>query len=256
MAAAHEGAREAVNGQVFNLGLAMPGLFVVEKPEDHNDDITTVADMSWRLQLFLRLAQGGIIKEGGPGTWEEIAATLGLLVDPRNQGLFYPVCLSEVKMGEDTAMSQAFRFLVEAIGVENVGPYFTLQQGDDEGPLEVFRGIPSTPNGHWHGDLHFPREVFTPFQLTPERLREIELLEGLDDPLRFLGALRDFFHLIVEFTAMGGLRKYREAHETPVIRVSQKLRGPLELILDRMTQEERIKSSVGWREFLRFQVVR
>ena len=65
MEAAHRGPTDAINGAARNVGLTLEGLVHKESPGLHNHELVTLANMSRRLELFLRLSQGGVIFPGG-----------------------------------------------------------------------------------------------------------------------------------------------------------------------------------------------
>ena len=73
------------------LGITEPGIIAAEPPNPIVSQLVIMPDIEKRLEAFVRLGHGIVIFPGGAGTAEEILYLLGILLDPANQDLPFPV---------------------------------------------------------------------------------------------------------------------------------------------------------------------
>jgi predicted Rossmann-fold nucleotide-binding protein len=73
------------------LGITAPGIIAAEPPNPIVSQLVIMPDIEKRLEAFVRLGHGIVIFPGGAGTAEEILYLLGILLDPANQALPFPV---------------------------------------------------------------------------------------------------------------------------------------------------------------------
>ena len=73
------------------LGITEPGIIAAEPPNPIVSQLVIMPDIEKRLEAFVRLGHGIVIFPGGAGTAEEILYLLGILLDPANQNLPFPV---------------------------------------------------------------------------------------------------------------------------------------------------------------------
>ncbi len=78
-----------VNGRY--IGLTEPGIIAAEPPNPIVSQLVIMPDIEKRLEAFVRLGHGIVIFPGGAGTAEEILYLLGILLDPANRELPFPV---------------------------------------------------------------------------------------------------------------------------------------------------------------------
>jgi len=78
-----------VNGRY--LGISEPGIIAAESPNPIVSQLVIMPDIEKRLEAFVRLGHGFVIFPGGAGTAEEILYLLGILLDPANQDMPFPV---------------------------------------------------------------------------------------------------------------------------------------------------------------------
>ena len=78
-----------VNGRY--LGVTEPGIIAAEPPNPIVSQLVIMPDIEKRLEAFVRLAHGIVIFPGGAGTAEEILYLLGILLDPANRELPFPL---------------------------------------------------------------------------------------------------------------------------------------------------------------------
>jgi pyrimidine/purine-5'-nucleotide nucleosidase len=73
------------------LGITEPGIIAAEPPNPIVSQLVIMPDIEKRLEAFVRLGHGIVVFPGGAGTAEEILYLLGILLDPANAHLPYPV---------------------------------------------------------------------------------------------------------------------------------------------------------------------
>src|SRR5258708_30369964 len=73
------------------LGITEPGIIAAEPPNPIVSQLVIMPDIEKRLEAFVRLGHGIVIFPGGAGTAEEILYLLGILLDPANQTLPFPL---------------------------------------------------------------------------------------------------------------------------------------------------------------------
>lgn len=250
----HEGPKQLLRDGVLCVGTTLQGLAYREPPGSHNDNIVFLLDMARRLEFFLRSNHVGEIFPGGPGTIEEIAAVLAVLLYPENAGIYYPFLLSEPYMGNDTYMMRLKQFLDYALGGDLVREHFTFHQGKDRAAFSALMDIPPHRGDFWRWDLKMPEHAFTPFKLNFGNIERIDLTHGRDDPARFCAHLRWFMNLIVKLTMTNP--EFLEQNGPPKVRVGRDIHAKLDPLLRGLLAEERIKSHAGsLEEIVRWHVV-
>ncbi len=80
--------------RIFNgryLGITEPGIIAAEPPNPIVSQLVIMPDIEKRLEAFVRVGHGVIVFPGGVGTAEEILYLLGILLDPANRDLPFPL---------------------------------------------------------------------------------------------------------------------------------------------------------------------
>lgn len=93
------------------IGLTEPSIIAAEPPNQIVNELVILPDIEKRLEAFVRLGHGIIIFPGGAGTAEELLYLLGILLNPANQDLVFPLVLTGPKESADY-----FRKIDEFIG--------------------------------------------------------------------------------------------------------------------------------------------
>src|ERR1700675_2307570 len=97
------------------LGVTEPGIIAAEPPNPIVSHLVTMPDIEKRLEAFVRLGHGIVIFPGGAGTAEEILYLLGILLDPANRDLPFPVVFTGPADSADY-FEQIHRFVGAALG--------------------------------------------------------------------------------------------------------------------------------------------
>jgi predicted Rossmann-fold nucleotide-binding protein len=197
-----------VNGRY--LGISEPGIIAAESPNPIVSQLVIMPDIEKRLEAFVRLGHGIVIFPGGAGTAEEILYLLGILLEPANQQMPFPVVFTGPA---DTAeyFAQIHDFIGATLGPVAQGKYQIII--DDpagvaramvKGLAEVrdYRRRESDSFGfNWL--LKIPLEFQLPFEVTHQSMRALRL--RMDQPVHERAAnLRRAFSGIVA----GNIKEY------------------------------------------------
>ena len=73
------------------IGLTEPSIIAAESPNPIVNSLVILPDIEKRLEAFVRVGHGFIVFPGGVGTCEEILYLLGILLDPANASVPFPL---------------------------------------------------------------------------------------------------------------------------------------------------------------------
>ncbi len=192
------------------LGITEPGIIAAESPNPIVSQLIIMPDIEKRLEAFVRLGHGIVIFPGGAGTAEEILYLLGILLEPANQGLPFPVVFTGPA---DTAdyFAQIHDFIGATLGPLAQSKYriiiddpAAVARAMVTGLAEVrdYRRRESDSFGfNWL--LKIPLEFQLPFEVTHASMRALRLAK--DQPVHERAAnLRRAFSGIVA----GNIKEY------------------------------------------------
>ena len=92
-------AKQRINGGRY-LGFTEPGIIAAESPNPIVNDLVILPDIEKRLEAFVRAGHGIVVFPGGAGTMEEILYILGILLNPANASLPFPLIFSGPRSAE------------------------------------------------------------------------------------------------------------------------------------------------------------
>jgi len=76
------------------IGISEPGIIAAESPNPIVSELIVMPDIEKRLEAFVRLGHGIIVFPGGVGTAEEILYLLGILLNPDNNEMPFPMIMT------------------------------------------------------------------------------------------------------------------------------------------------------------------
>src|ERR1700760_713969 len=97
------------------LGITEPGIIAAEPPNPIVSQLVIMPDIEKRLEAFVRVGHGIVIFPGGAGTAEEILYLLGILLDPANSAMPFPMVFTGPAHSEDY-FQQIQRFIGATLG--------------------------------------------------------------------------------------------------------------------------------------------
>ncbi len=86
-------AKQRINNGCY-VGVSEPGIIAAESPNPIVNQLVILPDIEKRLEAFIRLGHGFVVFPGGVGTAEEILFLLGVLLNPANEDMPFPLVLT------------------------------------------------------------------------------------------------------------------------------------------------------------------
>src|SRR5260221_9531075 len=164
------------------LGISEPGIIAAEPPNPIVSQLVIMPDIEKRLEAFVRLGHGIVVFPGGAGTAEEILYLLGILLDPANKNLPFPVIFTgPADTAED--FEQINDFIAATLGPTAQSRYRIIIDDPAEAAramvhgleeMRDYRRIASDSYGfNWL--LKIPLEFQLPFEVTHASMRQLRL---------------------------------------------------------------------------------
>ena len=185
------------------IGITEPGIIAAESPNPIVSQLVIMPAIEKRLEAFVRLGHGIVIFPGGAGTAEEVLYLLGILLDPANEHLPYPVVFTGPK---DTAeyFDHLHSFIGATLGPVAQSKYRIIIDDPAEVARTMVHGLArvrdyrrrESDSYGYNWLLKIPRDFQLPFQVSHASMRELRL--SLEQPVHERAAnLRRAFSGIV-----------------------------------------------------------
>jgi predicted Rossmann-fold nucleotide-binding protein len=164
------------------LGITEPGIIAAEPPNPIVSQLVIMPDIEKRLEAFVRLGHGIIVFPGGAGTAEEILYLLGILLDPANKDMPFPVVFTGPADSAEY-FEQIHRFIGATLGPEAQSRYRVIID-DPAGVARVMvqalaevrdyrRQTRDSYGYNWL--LKIPLDFQQPFEVTHAAMRALRL---------------------------------------------------------------------------------
>jgi predicted Rossmann-fold nucleotide-binding protein len=234
-----------VNGRY--LGITEPGIIAAEPPNPIVSQLVIMPDIEKRLEAFVRVGHGIVVFPGGAGTAEEILYLLGILLDPANRDMPFPVVFTGPSDTEDY-FAQIHDFIGATLGPAAQARYQIIM--DDPGAVAraMVAGLAQVRDyRRRHSDsygfnwlLKIPLEFQLPFEVTHASMRGLRL--SRNQPVHERAAnLRRVFSGIVA----GNIKEYGieaiERHGPFELTGEPAIMEPLDALLRSFVAQRRMK---------------
>ncbi len=229
------------------IGMTEPGIIAAESPNPIVNELVIMPDIEKRLEGFVRAGHGIVVFPGGVGTTEEILFILGVLLNPKNQGIPFPLILTGPESSKEY-FDKIDQFIKLTLGREAQQLYQIIINDQVKVAREINAGIDSVRNYrrqnsdayYFNWILEVDQEFQKPFHPTHENVAKLQLDSGL--PTHQLAAsLRQAFSAIVSGNVKeDGIRAIEE-YGPFEIRGEQKIMRSLDDLLNSFVQQERMK---------------
>jgi predicted Rossmann-fold nucleotide-binding protein len=229
------------------LGLTEPGIIAAEPPNPIVSHLVIMPDIEKRLESFVRLGHGIVIFPGGAGTAEEILYLLGLLLDPANRDLPFPVVFTGPADSAEY-FQQIHAFIGATLGPSAQSRYQLILDDCAGVARAMVRGLAQVRDYRrqvsdsygFNWLLKIPLEFQLPFEVTHESMRALRLSH--DQPVHErAAALRRAFSGIVA----GNVKEYGinaiERHGPFELSGDQSIMAPLDRLLRSFVAQRRMK---------------
>jgi predicted Rossmann-fold nucleotide-binding protein len=229
------------------IGISEPGIIAAESPNPIVKELVIMPDIEKRLESFVRLGHGIVVFPGGVGTAEEILYLLGVLLNPDNAEIPFPLVFTGPP-GAATYFEQIDQFIRLTLGEAAASRYRIIVDDAEEVARYMARGLDEvrkyrirTNDAFYFNWLLRIEESFQiPFQATHENMRGLTLHRDL--PLHELAAnLRRMFSGIVAGNVKPeGLQAIRENGPFE-IRCEAEIANSLDALLTGFVSHNRMK---------------
>ncbi|MDX1624912.1 MAG: nucleotide 5'-monophosphate nucleosidase PpnN [Wenzhouxiangellaceae bacterium] len=233
------------------IGVSEPGIIAAESPNPIVNELVILPDIEKRLEAFVRMGHGVIVFPGGVGTAEEILFLLGVLLNPENAEMPFPLVLTGPSESADY-FKEIDAFIRLTLGDEAAERYEIIIDDPEavaramrKGLSEVREWRVETKDAfYFNWLLKIDPDFQHPFEPTHEAMRNVPVNREL--PRHELAAnLRRVFSGIVSGNVKAdGIRRIRE-HGRFEIRGDSEIMQALDRLLDRFVRQHRMKLPGG-----------
>ena len=229
------------------VGLTEPGIIAAESPNPIVNELVILPDIEKRLEAFVRAGHAIIVFPGGVGTAEEVLYLLGILLNPANREIPFPLILTG-PAGSEEYFRQIDAFIKLTLG-EVARQHYSIIIGDAaKVAREISAGLESVRNfRRVHADafyfnwiLNIDHQFQLPFEATHENVAALNLSH--DQPLHLLAAnLRRAFSAIVAGNVKADGISQIEQHGPFELCAEPEIMQSLDALLHSFVQQQRMK---------------
>ncbi len=243
---AHAKQRRTVNRYI---GITEPGIIAAESPNPIVNELVIMPDIEKRLEAFVRIGHGIIVFPGGVGTAEEILYLLGILLDPANAGMPFPLVFTGPR--ESTPYFERIdRFLRLTLG-DSVARYYrilvaeprevarTMQQGFKQ---VLAQRLETKDAFFFNWSMRIQPELQYPFAPTHENMLKLHLHRDLPAHELASNLRRAFSGIVAGNVKEEGMRAIEE-HGPFVIDGEPEIMRALDELLRDFVAQNRMKMS-------------
>jgi predicted Rossmann-fold nucleotide-binding protein len=185
------------------VGLTEPGIIAAESPNPIVNELVILPDIEKRLEAFVRAGHGIVVFPGGVGTAEEILFILGILLNPENKHIPFPLVLT----GPQNSLEYFTRideFIKLTLGREAQELYTIIIDDPAKVAQEMVAGLETVRNfRREHSDAYYfnwilkiDHQFQQPFEPSHENVANLKITR--QQPAHLLAAdLRRAFSAIV-----------------------------------------------------------
>ena len=229
------------------IGISEPGIIAAESPNPIVNNLIIMPDIEKRLEAFVRAGHGIVVFPGGVGTAEEILYLLGILLNPANLDVPYPVIFTGPASAEPY-FEQIDQFIASTLGKEAQQKYEIII--DD--PVSVAQKMTAAMNlvhdyrratkdaFYFNWVLNIDKDFQEPFSPSHKKMSQLDLTK--QQPINELACnLRKAFSGIVD----GNVKEHgvkAVAEKGPYeIHGDEQIISPLGKLLESFVAQKRMK---------------
>ena len=229
------------------VGLTEPGIIAAEPPNPIVNYLVVLPDIEKRLEAFMRIGHGIIVFPGGPGTAEETLYLLGVLMDPANRDLYFPVVFTGPEESRDYFL-EIDRFIAATLGEEARDRYRIIIDDAPEVARYMARSVREVRTRRQAaGDafyfswlLHVPGDYQRPFEVSHRTVASLVLHRDLPAHQLASNLRRAFSAVVTGNVKEQGIRLIRE-HGPFEIRGDQAIMELLDTLLGSFVSQGRMR---------------
>ncbi len=199
------------------IGLSEPGIIAAESPNPMVNELIIMPDIEKRLEAFVRLGHAFVVFPGGVGTAEEILFLLGILLNPENVDLPFPLIFTGPKSSE-AYFAQIDSFIAATLGDE-ARKFYRIIVGDPaavaeallEGTQKVYEFRRKHSDAYYYNwRLKISPEFQIPFEPTHENMESLQLHESMSRYELAYNMRRAFSGIVAGNIKDSGVRRVQE----------------------------------------------
>ena len=168
------------------IGISEPGIIAAESPNPIVNNLVILPDIEKRLEAFVRLGHGVVVFPGGVGTAEEILYVLGILLNPANKDIPFPVVFTGPSHSS-SYFEQIDRFIRLTLGEDARERYRIIVDDPEKVARHMSRGmkrvrqyrIETNDAFYFNWLLKIDHAFQAPFEPTHESMRALQLSRDL-----------------------------------------------------------------------------
>ncbi|MFK7956110.1 MAG: nucleotide 5'-monophosphate nucleosidase PpnN [Lysobacterales bacterium] len=229
------------------VGISEPGIIAAEAPNPIVNQLVIMPDIEKRLEAFVRFGHGIIVFPGGVGTCEEILYLLGLLLDPANSHLPFPLVFTGPPESK-AYFEQIDEFIGATLGAAAQRKY-EIFVDDPEGVARRMKAGMAEVRQHrrdtkdaffYNWGLTIPQPFQVPFD--PTHANMLDLALHRDQPAHDLAAnlRRAFSGIVAGNVKENGLRAIQQ-HGKFKMRGEPDIMQRLDRLLASFVEQQRMK---------------
>jgi len=229
------------------IGMTEPGIIAAESPNPIVNELVIMPDIEKRLEGFVRTGHGIIVFPGGAGTAEEILYILGVLLNPANKELPFPLILTGPKSAEEY-FKQIHHFIESTLGFEAQQRYKIIIDDPALVAREMKNGLEAVKDFrcansdafYYNWILEIDNEFQNPFIPSHENMAKLELHHDMQTHHLAANLRRAFSGIVAGNVKEDGLKAIEE-NGLFEIRGDKKIMQPLDALLQSFVQQGRMK---------------
>jgi len=229
------------------IGMTEPGIIAAESPNPIVNELVIMPDIEKRLEGFVRTGHGIVVFPGGAGTAEEILYILGVLLNPANKELPFPLILTGPKSAEEY-FKQIHHFIENTLGFEAQQRYKIIIDDPALVAREMKNGMEAVKDFrcansdafYYNWILEVDNEFQNPFVPTHENMAKLELNSNMHTHHLAANLRRAFSGIVAGNVKEDGLKAIEE-NGLFEIRGEKKIMQPLDALLESFVQQGRMK---------------
>ena len=185
------------------IGLSEPGIIAAESPNPIVNNLVILPDIEKRLEAFVRIGHGFIVFPGGAGTMEEILYLLGILLNPKNKDIPFPLIFTGPQCAKPYIM-QIDKFIRATLGevasdhyriIIDDAPKVAKATRKGIGRVKSYR-LKTDDAFYYNWRLSIQKEFQTPFEPSHQNMSALQINKQLQ-PHKLAVNLRRAFSGIV-----------------------------------------------------------
>ncbi|MCP3687466.1 MAG: LOG family protein, partial [Gammaproteobacteria bacterium] len=229
------------------VGLTEPGIIAAESPNPIVNELVIMPDIEKRLESFVRVGHGIVVLPGGVGTAEEILYILGILLNPDNAHIPFPLILSGPE-SSGAYFQQIDDFIKLTLGESTQELYQIIIDDPAKVAREMSAGLESVRNFrrensdayYFNWILKIEKDFQTPFDATHENVAKLEIRQNMPR-YKLAAALRRVFSAIVAGNLKANGIAAIKQHGPYEIRGDAAIMAALDRLLQAFVEQQRMK---------------